>query len=135
MRGSMFKYIDQREDERGQTLFWPGSAEGFPFRGERPSGLRDSEYEDLKITGDFYHRTFYFDDPADADDYRTVMDRIGNGWYMQKDRIREWDTDRRCYRVYLEWMQMYAVSPTGNRTPLYQVGDTTNGLPIPGISI
>jgi hypothetical protein len=127
MRGSMFKYIDQRQDELGQALFWPGNQEGLPFRGERPQGLRDSEFEDLQIVGDFYHRTFYFDEPTDADEYRNVMDRICSGWYVQKDRIREWDTDRRCYRVYLEWVQLYSMLPQGGRKPLYQVGDT-NGM-------
>jgi len=133
MRGSLFKYIDQRQDDQGRSLFWPGSQEGFPFRGEKPPNLTDNEYENLRLFCDAFVDTFYMNDPEHKKRYQEILDRVANGWYFIRDRDRRWDDDKKCYVIFLEWIQVYAETPRGIK-PFSLMG-TFDESPIPERSV
>lgn len=122
MNNSLFKYIDERSDENGRPLFWPGGPGGFPFRGPVPPDLTENEYENLKITGDFYVRTFWMNDVDDVTAYRNIMDRVNSGWFYIRDRDRVWSEKQQCHVIYLEWVQVYNETRQG-RIPYQVMGD------------
>lgn len=105
---SLAKYYGIPEND-GENLFW-GSFIDLPFRGPRPPLLKESEIENVDVVHDFYAEEFDLTDSEQAARYRTIMDRIINGWYVccYRDVFRDENGKR---RVYLEWTQRYAYYP------------------------
>jgi hypothetical protein len=111
-RGSMMKYFsDQGGDRHGGPLHWPGTADGFPFRGDNIPNLKQHEMEQLPHVLDYKSRSFKLWDPADTAEFNLVMDRIVNGWYVQHKRYDNWVQEHLEYIVRLEWIQIYGESP------------------------
>jgi hypothetical protein len=109
---SLFRYWQERRDADGEPLFWPGGPAGFPLRG-KPRALTNEEYESLPLSFKFRSRTFYLDNEEDAGQYQDVCERIANALYLKQDRDRQWDPERGCYRIYLEWLEPgYMIPPS-----------------------
>jgi hypothetical protein len=118
---SLFKYFNETADTDGEQLSWSQHIDA-PFRGPVPL-LRGSEFDDqLTTVNDFRLREFDLRDSAQADEYRTVMDRIVNGWYQVITCERAKGEDGRVRYVYLEWAERYTVQkpPSApDRSPPY----------------
>jgi hypothetical protein len=114
---SLFRYWNERRDADGEPLYWPGGPNGFPLRG-RPKTLTEDEYENLPLSFKFRNQTFYMDDEEHRQLYQDVCERIANGLYIKQDRDRQWETERNCYRIYLEWLEpAYMIPPGRYDTP------------------
>lgn len=114
---SMLKYFaEQGGDDHGGPLHWPGTADGFPFRGEQVPNLKQQELESLPLALDFKSRSFKLWDAQDKVAFDRVMDRIVNGWYMQHRRFDNYVPEHQEYIVRLEWVQIYGEDP-GSKHP------------------
>lgn len=111
-RGSMLKYFaDLGGEDHGGPLHWPGTADGFPFRGETIPNLKQQELEQLPLALDYKSRSFKLWDAQEKAEFDVVMDRIVNGWYMQHKRYDNYVPEHQEYVVRLEWVQIYGEHP------------------------
>jgi hypothetical protein len=115
--GSMLKFFKERggpaDEDHGGALHWPGTADGFPFRGPVAPDLKQNEFEDLPLALDFHSGMFMMWDADQKAGFDNVMDRISNGWYMQHKRIDRWSDEHCGLLVWLEWVQIYGETPAG----------------------
>lgn len=116
-RFNMLKFFADRggEDHGGGHLFWPGSPDGLPFRGDAAPDLRKREMEELEVQADFHSKMFCLWKDEDHAEFNRIMERDAAGWYSVKKRYDHYEAEHHGYRVWLEWLQHYAVSPSGNR--------------------
>jgi hypothetical protein len=129
-KGSMQKYFaDQggQGSEHGGKIHWPGTADGFPFRGPAPD-LKQQEFADVPLALDYHSREFRLAVPDDKAEFDLVMDRIVNGWYMQHKRDDGRDEGGGRI-VWLEWVQIYGETP-GTKHPGVGHGTTVNARPV-----
>jgi len=107
-RGSMRKFFaDRGGSEHGGKLHWPGTTDGYPFRGDQVPDLRENEFNDVPLALDFQSAHFKLWDPEDKRRFDAVMDRIVNGWYMQHQRKDIPVDGQDLPLVWLEWVQIY----------------------------
>lgn len=126
-KGSMLKYFREHGGEdHGGALFWPGTMDGFPYRGQAAPHLKQEEMEQIELALDYKSRMFCLWDPAEKAEFDQIMDRVINGWYMQHVRKDEWDSEHQHYRVWLEWVQIYGETPRGKH-PSTVTGSRSNG--------
>lgn len=92
-------------------LHWPGTVEGFPFVGN-PGDLRQQEVEDIDLQYDFKSCMFELWDPQQKADFDEINDKIVNGWYRILKRTDHWDDEKKHFRVWLEWFQIYGMIPS-----------------------
>jgi hypothetical protein len=110
----MLKYFAERGgDAHKGLLHWPGTPDGYPYRGDAAPHLRQDEINQVELALDYQSRMFCLWDTADKRAFDEVMDRIVNGWYMQHKRQDVWDAEHQHYRVWLEWVQVYGETPHG----------------------
>jgi hypothetical protein len=113
----MLKYFsDQGGADHGGPLHWPGTMDGFPFRGDTVPNLRQQELETLPLALDYKSRSFKLWEPEDKAEFDVIMDRIVNGWYMQHKRFDNYVPEQNEYVVRLEWVQIYGEHP-GSKNP------------------
>ena len=109
--GSMLKYFDEAggpdDREHGGRIHWPGTREGFPFRGETIPNLRGSEIDQIQHALDYRSDMFKLWEPDRKKEFDRIMDRIINGWYMQHKRKDVWVEEHQHLCVWLEWVQIY----------------------------
>jgi hypothetical protein len=117
MAGPLLKFFNERggaDSEHHGQLHWPGTASGFPYRGQPgqlPPMLRGAEYEDrVQHVTEFKSRQFSLWEPEDKKDFDSVMDRITAGWYYKINRIDRWSETYCGLIVWLEWLQIYGES-------------------------
>lgn len=113
---SMFKFFGERggpDSEHRGTLHWPGTPDGYPFRGSQVPNLQGDEAENLPLAMDYQSRAFKLWEPEHKLAFDQIMDRIVNGWYMLYRRRDEWSTTHDAPVVWLEWVQIYGETPTG----------------------
>ena len=113
-KGSMKKYFTDRggdQSPHGGELSWPGTADGFPFRGQS-ANLRQEEYQDIPLALDYHSQVFKLFEPTEKVAFDAVMDRIVNGWYMQHNRVDRWSDEHFGMVVWLEWVQIYGEAAT-----------------------
>jgi hypothetical protein len=109
------KYFGEVGGERhgGQRLHWPGTPEGFPViagAGTQPN-LKQDELENIDFQLDFKSKMFELWDVSQKTEFDDINDKIVNGWYMLQRRENHWDEDKKHYRVWLEWCQVYGMIP------------------------
>lgn len=104
---SMRKFYEERGGpQHGGPLAWPGTAEGFPVRGES-ADIRGDEINEIPLAMDYKSRIFKLWEPEEHAAFNDIMDRIINGWFMQHKRIDRW-CDQHCgLLIWLEWVQIY----------------------------
>ena len=128
-RGSMLKFFDEGggKEEHGGLLHWPGTPDGFPFRGDAAPHLRQNEIDDVALALDYRSQMFLLWKPEDKKAFDAIMDRVVNGWYMQHKREDVWDAKNQHYRVWLEWVQIYGETPQGKHPGAAGSGTNGNG--------
>jgi hypothetical protein len=93
-------------------LHWPGTADGYPVRGNSlPPDLKKEELDSIDLQLDFKSKMFELWDPAQKAEFDDVNDKIVNGWYLQQRRNDNWDDEHKHFRVWLEWAQVYGMLP------------------------
>lgn len=97
-------------------LLWPGTPEGFPFLNKPgASGIPDLKQEELEnVEHEFVFKSRLFelwdaDQKAEFDD---INGKIVNGWYALQKRSDHWDEEKKHFRIWLEWCQIYGLIPT-----------------------
>jgi|TARA_B100000809_G_scaffold204189_1_gene205506 hypothetical protein len=123
----ILKYFGERGgdgSEHGGQLHWPGTPAGFPFRGRQVPTLTAEETEDIPTAFDFHCRVFELWTADELKEYQQIRDRAANGWYQITHIERLFDEDKKNWRVYMEWNQIYGELPKG-KSPNYS-GATNN---------
>ena len=113
MSRSMRKFFSEtggENTEHGGNLSWPGTPDGYPFRGDVPD-LKQHESVDIPTALDYHSELFILNDPEHKQRFDMINDRIVNGWYMQRKRIDRWDNNQGGLVVWLEWVQIYGETP------------------------
>jgi hypothetical protein len=119
---AILKYFGERggnDSEHGGQLHWPGTAGGFPFRGNQVPTLTTEETEEIPLAFDFHCKVFELWKEDELREYTQIRDRITNGWYQSVHIERLFDEERANWRVYLEWNQIYGELPRG-KSPNYR---------------
>ena len=101
--------------EHPGRLFWPGTQEGFPFvnkSGKAIPNLKQDEIDNAELEFIFKSRLFELWDPEQKKEFDDINGKIVNGWYMMQKRSDHWDEDKKHFRVWLEWCQIYGLIPT-----------------------
>ena len=110
------KYFKETSgDQHGAyRLQWPGTPEGFPVLAGNgpPPNLKQDEFENIDFQLDFKSKMFELWDAAQKAEFDDINDKIVNGWYMLQKRSDHWDDERKHFRVWLEWCQVYGMAPT-----------------------
>lgn len=118
--GSMLKYFQDHGGtgtDHGGKLHWPGTVDGFPFRGDHIPDLKGDEIASIPLALDYRSKAFRLWVPEEKVEYDGIMDRIVNGWFMQHHRVEKW-IDAHCgLYVWLEWVQIYGETPAGKSPP------------------
>lgn len=112
--GSMMKFFrEQGGSDHGGKLHWPGTPDGFPFRGAAAPHLKQDEVEQIRLALDYKSSMFRLWIPDEKAAFDVVMDRIANSWYMKNHREDKWNEEHQHYLVWLEWVQIYGETPNG----------------------
>jgi len=95
------------------VLNWPGTMDGFPVLGPRGqvNDLKKEELDNLDLRFDFKSRMFELWEPDQKADFDDVNDKIVNGWYRLVKRSDNWDDEKKHFRVWMEWFQVYGMIP------------------------
>jgi hypothetical protein len=111
---SIKKYYGEQGDfaHGGERLYWPGTMDGYPVRtkGMLPD-MKKEEAENIELQLDFKSKMFELWDPAQKSEFDEINDKIINGWYLMQRRNDHWDEDKKHFRVWLEWAQVYGMIP------------------------
>lgn len=132
MTRSMKQFFDDaggQESAHGGKLHWPGTPEGFPFRGEAAPNLKQHETTEMPLAMDYHSRLFQTWVEEDKRAFDLVMNRIVNGWYMQHKRIDKEVDGELLPAIWLEWVQIYG-EQANQRTPGVQPDERTRSIQI-----
>ena len=101
------------QQHAGGMLHWPGTLDGFPVFSESGSGLnlKQEEVENLETQMMFRSRMFDMWEPEQKAEFDNINDKIVNGWYRLLKRSDHWDDDKKHFRVWMEWGQVYGMEP------------------------
>jgi hypothetical protein len=110
---SIHKYYGEQGGFNGaDKLHWPGTLDGYPVKSRGlPPDLKKEETENLELQLDFKSRMFELWDPEQKANFDDINDKIINGWYLQQRRTDNWDEEKKHFRVWLEWAQVYGMIP------------------------
>jgi len=100
--------------QHGDALLnWPGTLEGFPVLGAKGqvTDLKKDELENLDLRFDFKSQMFELWDAEQKAVFDDVNDKIVNGWYRLVKRADNWDDEKKHFRVWMEWFQVYGMIP------------------------
>ena len=94
-------------------LQWPGTPDGFPVLGSSGSAvnLKQEELDNIDYRLDFKSKMFELWDEQQKAEFDDINDKILNQWYGLQHRADHWDEEKKHYRVWLEWCQIYGVIP------------------------
>ncbi len=96
----------------GDQLNWPGTMEGFPVVGNGfRADLKQDELENIDLRFDYKSRMFDLWDEQQKQEFDDINDKIVNGWYRLLKRSDNWDDEKKHFRVWLEWAQVYGMLP------------------------
>lgn len=109
-------FADRGGEQHGGPLSWPGTTDGYPFRGQIPD-LKGDEALDIPLGLDYKSQCFRIWKPEEHAAFNGVMDRIVNGWYRQHQRIDRWSEEHGGLIVWLEWVQIYGEAPNSKSPP------------------
>lgn len=94
-------------------LQWPGTPDGFPVltAGNNAHNLKQEELDNIDYRLDFKSKMFELWEPSQKAEFDDINDKILNQWYALQKRSDHWDDEKKHYRVWLEWCQIYGVIP------------------------
>jgi hypothetical protein len=107
-------YGEQSGPQHGDALLnWPGTLDGFPVFAARGQAvdLKKEELDNLDLRFDFKSQMFELWEPAQKAEFDDVNDKIVNGWYRLVKRADNWDEEKKHFRVWMEWFQVYGMIP------------------------
>ena len=128
---SMLKFFDEQggpDSDHGGKLHWPGTQDGYPFRGDQVPHLKADEINNISLALDYKSEMFELWDPIAKTRFDEVMERIVNGWYMQHKR-RDIEVEGQLLpAVWLEWVQVYGETPSGKHPAGEKAHDQTTTI-------
>lgn len=96
------------DSPHGDVLFWPGTNNGFPVRGQPAEPyITQDELEELPLETVFQSRMFKLWEPQDKTDFDYVRQRIIAGWFRELKRADTYISEHNHFQVWLEWVQVY----------------------------
>lgn len=101
------KYFSQKTDDDGNQIWWPGTAEGVPFRGPAPPHFRQEEYESIPITYDAKTKIYDLSDEEQLTQYNEIIDRCAKGISIIRKELVQYDEEKKSWRVLLQWFDMF----------------------------
>lgn len=105
------KYFGTPVDSSGNQLHWPGTSEGYPFRGPVPGMLKQEEYEEIPHVVDARAKMLYL--PDDLKEYEEIIDKCANGWFvLRHEKFLEYDQEKKQLPVFIQWLEVYGHAPT-----------------------
>lgn len=111
--GSLRKYFEISKDGLNKPIHWPGTVDGFPFRGDLGTTTQ-KEYENIPLVYDAKCQIFEL--PSQMEEYLLVIDRCANGWYrLRHERFLGWDPVTKSESVFLQWLEIYG-EPSGAKS-------------------
>lgn len=108
------KYFSEQGGDRhgGLQLQWPGTPDGFPVVANGAShNFKQDELDNIDYRLDFKSKLFELWDEKQKAEFDDINDKILNNWYALQKRTDHWDDEKKHYRVWLEWCQIYGVIP------------------------
>ncbi len=100
------------QQHANQNLNWPGTLDGFPVIGNgNRADLKQDELENIDLRYDFKSHMFELWDPQQKTEFDDINDKIVNGWYRLLKRSDNWDDEKKHFRIWLEWAQVYGMLP------------------------
>lgn len=103
MESYQYRYF-RSKDNNGEPLFWPGSQDGHPFRGQMPPDLTQEEYDQLVTVHDSRTRILDLSKQEDLDFYNMIVDQQAkNISVIRKELIEPTAT---AWRVLLQWYDL-----------------------------
>lgn len=119
---SLMKYFNEQDETKHPgPLGWPGTAGGYPVMGP-PSTLTDTEYQEMEHAAFYHFQIFDIQEDEDRRAFIETMDRIQNGFFALVFIDRNYEEDGRR-KVWLEWNQIYGVSPKMKDAVKAHIGD------------
>lgn len=116
MPGSLSKYWHVRQDRQGVPLYWPGTLDGYPLRGQMPPTTKQHEYEDIPLVYDASGSIFEL--PAQMAEYLEVIDKCANGWWqLRQDQFLGWDSEKKVLYRFVQWLEIHGEVPI-TKSPL-----------------
>jgi len=102
---SILKYMQQSD----ANLHWGrASVDGLPFRSRSVPMMREEEFENRAVrVCDAHVATFDMSDAQQRAKYEYILDRAANNWFQVFYTQRNWDPDKKCMVVYIEWGENY----------------------------
>ena len=99
-------------DVDSDRFIWPGW-EGFPFRGDKVSFLKegDSESRQPQISYEPFVWILDLSNEKDLRDYQDVYQLVVNNAAVISAEERQYDPDKKNWRVFLRWALVYAHMP------------------------
>lgn len=117
------KYFGTQDpDLHGDHLTWPGTADGFPVLGNYGGHLHQDEYEALALASTFNCDTFFTWDVESMVKFKQIMDYVHNGGFFVKKRMEQYDEEKKGWRLYVEWVQVYGLPPRDRDAIAHVVG-------------
>lgn len=107
-------FAEQRGSQHGAyELHWPGTPDGFPVIRQPGTSfdLKQAEVDALEYQRDFKSKMFELWDDAQKREFDDINDKIVNGWYTLEKRTDHWDEEKKHFRVWMEWCQIYGTLP------------------------
>ena len=96
-----------------QRSILPGY-DGVPFRGKVPELRRD---DPTRVQPEI-HQQVHIDVldlsvEADMKRYRELCQTIANGFGQLSKEDMQYDTDKKCWRVFVRWLEFFSTTPKG----------------------
>lgn len=92
----------------GDVLYWHGTQNGFPVRGQPTDPLlKQDEIDELPLETLFQSRMFKLWEPQDKIDFDYVRQRCTAGWFRELKRADTYIPEHNHFQVWLEWIQVY----------------------------
>ena len=105
------KYRSLSHDASGQPIVWPGTPEGFPFRGEVKAPVKQQEWEETPHEFDVHTEVLTL--PGQMERYDEILDKVANGlWLLRRETPPSYNPTTGTYHVMITWLEPYGTPPT-----------------------
>lgn len=105
------KYFPNGRDPHGNAVIFPGTSEGYPFRGSQIPNLKQDEYDNLEITYDSQTRIFDLSKPEELEAYNSVIDKCAKNLAKLRLELHEYDREKGSWRFLVQWLEPYGELP------------------------
>lgn len=113
-RLSLLQFHSEKRDSQNVPLHWPGTPDGFPFRGNRIPDLKGGEINNLPYRLTFRSRRFCLWEEQDKRDFDMIKNHMASGLYLEYKRHDQYIESKMHWVIWLEWAEVAAELPSEN---------------------